>query len=238
MYFFRSLLRRILPKPLALAIRKRHIVRRMIDDPEAEECDIFALPQFISAGDTVFDIGANDGAYTIPMSKLVGPSGRVYAFEPIPHNLEILRAVVARLQLHNVTILPIAVGGSKCSLPMTIPPLGFGGGYALARFAHPGEPCDCQVECDTIDALISQGTIAAPSFIKCDVEGAEKQVLAGAANLIRDHRPPWLIETFQSDVFGLMQGLGYRSFVYEVHRTMEPAEQRLTIARNYYFLPA
>ena len=238
MYFFRSLLRRILPEPLALAIRKRHIVRRMLSGPGTEECDIYALPQFISAGDTVFDIGANDGAYTIPMSKLVGPSGRVYAFEPVPHNLDILRTVVARLELRNVTILPMALGDSKCSLPMTIPTLGFGGGYALARFAYPGEPCHCQVECDSIDSLIGQGTVAVPSFIKCDVEGVEKQVLAGAAKLIHDHRPPWLIETFTNDIFGPMQALGYRSFVYEIHRTIEPVEQYLTNARNYYFLPA
>lgn len=237
MYPFRTFLRRILPKSLALAIRKRHIVHRMLNGPGTEECDIYALPQFISAGDTVFDIGANCGDYTVAMSKLVGPSGRVYAFEPIPHNLDILRTVVARLGLRNVTILPIALGDSKCSLPMTVPVLGFGGGYSLARFASPDEPRECEVECDTIDSLIDRGTIAVPSFIKCDVEGAERKVIAGADKLVRDHHPSWLLETFESDIFGLMRTLGYRSFVYEVHRTMEPVEQRLPIARNYYFLP-
>jgi FkbM family methyltransferase len=236
MYFFKSLLRRVLPKPLALAIHKRHIVHRMLNGPGTDECDIYALPQFISRGDTVFDIGANNGAYTIAMSKLVGPSGRVYAFEPIPHNLDILRTVVTRLQFRNVTILPIAVSDSSCRLPMTVPTVGFGGGYSLARFSRPDDSSDCEVECDTIDSLIGRGVIAVPTFIKCDVEGAEKQVVAGAAKLIADHHPPWLLETYQSDMFGIMHALGYRSFVYEVHRTMEPVEQRLTHARNYYFL--
>jgi FkbM family methyltransferase len=222
---------------LALAIRKHYIVRRMLNGTAAEETDIQALPQFISPGDTDYDIGAHDGSYTIAMSKLVGPAGRVYAFEPIPHNLDILRTVIDRLQLPNVTILPIAVGDSTCSLPMTVPTLGFGGGYSLARFANPGEPIDCHVECDTLDSLISRGVIAVPGFIKCDVEGAEKQVIAGAAKLIAAHRPPWLLETFESEMFGVMQSLGYHSFVYEIHRTMEPVEQWIEIARNYYFLP-
>jgi len=40
---------------------------------------------WVREGDKVIDGGASHGMHTCPLSKLVGPSGRVYAFEPIPH---------------------------------------------------------------------------------------------------------------------------------------------------------
>lgn len=208
----------------------------MLTSTGTAECDIDALPQFISRGDIVFDIGANDGAYTIAMSKLVGPSGHVYAFEPIPHNLDILHTVIDRLGLCNVTVLPIALGDVACRLPMTVPTVGFGGGYSLARFANAGEAVHHEVECETIDSLIARKAVQVPSFLKCDVEGAESKVATGAANLIANHHPNWLMEAYQPWTFDVMHGFGYHSFVYEVHRTLEPVEQRLTNACNYYFL--
>ena len=37
-------------------------------------------------GGVALDVGANVGLHTIVMSRLVGPAGRVFAFEPDPHN--------------------------------------------------------------------------------------------------------------------------------------------------------
>ena len=51
------------------------------------------LKQNIYQGNTVLDIGANIGYYTLIMSKLVGSTGKVYAFEPEPKNFEILKKI-------------------------------------------------------------------------------------------------------------------------------------------------
>ncbi len=235
MYPMRTLLRRALPSRLALSLRKHYMVHRMLHATGTEEEDIRNLHNFIKPGDTVFDIGANNGAFTVEMSRLVGSAGRVYAFEPVPHNLDILKTVVRKLKLLNVTIFPVAVCDILGRRGMEVPDLGFGGGYYLAQLSSGAG--NFEVDCDTLDSLIEQGAVDVPSFIKCDVEGFEQQVIAGARRLITEHHPGWLLETFKDEVFPIMHALNYRSFVYEVHNQLEPVDGRLAHARNYYFLP-
>ena len=48
------------------------------------EPELDLLPSLVKPGDVVLDVGANYGLYSHYMGRLVGPSGHVYAFEPIP----------------------------------------------------------------------------------------------------------------------------------------------------------
>jgi len=50
----------------------------------------FLLQRELGPGGVVLDLGANIGYYTVMMARLVGPSGRVYAVEPYPPNVELL----------------------------------------------------------------------------------------------------------------------------------------------------
>jgi hypothetical protein len=65
--------------------------------------------QAIKKGDTVFDIGANAGIYTLLFSEYVGQYGKVHAFEPLPENLTYLRQHVGINRLQNVSIHGLAV---------------------------------------------------------------------------------------------------------------------------------
>ena len=69
-----------------------------------DEVDL--LPRFVHAGDVCWDIGANSGTYTIALSRL---ASRVLAFEPVPHNFEILEKVIRRARLSNVSAAPLAL---------------------------------------------------------------------------------------------------------------------------------
>src|SRR5215208_5267721 len=69
-----------------------------------ESAYVRLLPFFIRPGSDVLDVGANFGAYTCIMAKLVGPAGRVFAYEPFPPAAAILQGACARLG--NVTIVP------------------------------------------------------------------------------------------------------------------------------------
>ena len=71
------------------------------------------LKQFVRRlrrGKAVWDVGANVGLYTLPSARAVGPTGRVYAFEPMPRNLGLLRRHLAMNRLSNVEIYDVAVG--------------------------------------------------------------------------------------------------------------------------------
>lgn len=135
----------------------------------------------VRAGDVVYDIGANVGSYTILASVLVGPAGRVVAFEPVPENIAFLRTHVRMNDLTNVEIVEAAVGEATGSarfqthrdrLQGRIDPLGRD-----------------LVEVVALDDLLREGRMPEPTCLKIDVEGGELSVLAGARNLIQRARP-------------------------------------------------
>nr|MDT0665673.1 FkbM family methyltransferase [Micromonospora sp. DSM 115978] len=57
----------------------RHLLRRPGDRPAFE-----IMKSVVPVGGTVFDVGANAGVYSVHAARLVGPGGRVHAFEPVP----------------------------------------------------------------------------------------------------------------------------------------------------------
>src|SRR5215470_17062957 len=78
--------------------------RFVTDEPEYS-----ILPTLISAGDWVIDVGANVGHYTKRFSELVGPTGRVIAFEPVPETFALLAANLQVLPKTNATLINAAV---------------------------------------------------------------------------------------------------------------------------------
>ena len=67
----------------------------------------------IKPGSIVYDIGANVGIYTILSSILCGEAGKVYAFEPVPHNLKYLKKHIELNHLINVTVIGAAVSSTN-----------------------------------------------------------------------------------------------------------------------------
>ncbi|MFO0956771.1 MAG: FkbM family methyltransferase [Isosphaeraceae bacterium] len=72
----------------------------------------------INAGDTVVDIGANIGGFSVLAARLVGPSGRVISFEPNPATFQRLLQNIALNRLENVTAYPDGVGGEAGTLDL------------------------------------------------------------------------------------------------------------------------
>jgi hypothetical protein len=76
-------------------------------------------PRFASVirpGDIVFDIGAHVGFYSLLASKMVGPQGRVFAFEPVQRNLYYLHRHLQLNRIANVTVVQTAVGERSMAL--------------------------------------------------------------------------------------------------------------------------
>jgi FkbM family methyltransferase len=168
------------------------------------------LAGMLEPGDVFFDIGANVGFFTLLASKLVGPAGHVYAYEPIPSNVAVLRRHLHLNHATNVTVLPFAVWDSACTLRFT-------GSRSMARQSARGEQ---EIDAIAIDDLFRRGELPAPTVIKMDVEGAELPALNGMRELIRNARPQLLIEFHRSTLDGvdcdaaaldLLHELGYAS---------------------------
>jgi FkbM family methyltransferase len=159
--------------------------------------------EHVRPGDVVYDVGANAGFFTLLASTLAGPSGAVYAFEPMERNLRYIREHLRLNRVANVHVVAMAISDR-------VGPVRFAAADnpAMGGLAAGG---DMEVQSTTLDALAS--TIAPPSFIKMDIEGAEHAALTGAAALLRSARPVILLSEHgweQHERCGrLLESLGY-----------------------------
>src|SRR5579859_6142949 len=95
--------------------------------------DVYFLKKFIRAGDWCIDIGAHLGYFSVELSRLVGEEGKVFAVEPISKFNRILQRLLQRYRIRNVTVYPVALGGSGEYVEMGIPEVGSMKKFAYAR---------------------------------------------------------------------------------------------------------
>ena len=225
----RRMMRHVLPEGMSLRLRREWLARRIAAGTAHFEDDVPLLKRYVKPTDVCWDIGANTGTYTLHLSRL---ARQVFAFEPVPHNLDILRDVRKRAGLENVIISSLALSDRVGPAAMTVPVEGFYGGFYLARLDAGGS---VNVQTTTVDALIAAGT-PEPDFIKCDVEGAELSVLSGARQLLVRRRPIWLLESFEDRVIDFMRSSGYSAFTRNTEGRLVEVRSRVH-ERNYWFLP-
>lgn len=164
------------------------------------------LDDWVAPGDWVIDVGANVGHYTARLSRLVGPTGRVMAFEPVPETFEILASLISAAGAHNVSLFNIAasaeVGVAGVSLPRFTSGLT---NYYMATLTSGGG--EFNVLTLPLDALMPPKPV---SLVKIDVEGHELQALQGMQTLLRRDQPRLIVEGRSEDVAAFLTGLGYR----------------------------
>jgi FkbM family methyltransferase len=168
------------------------------------------IREYVAAGDTVYDIGANIGYVSLSLAKSVGPTGRVIAFEPVPKNVDDFRESIKINRLTNVQLLEFAASDQD--------------GEAVIRIAenlstaslvwHRENPSAVQLTIRTvqIDQLVESGDLGYPRFVKIDVEGAEGSVLKGMQRTVAVARPVLFIESSEAGretTWTLLRELGY-----------------------------
>ena len=179
------------------------------------EDEIYA--KLLRPGDICFDVGAHKGALSMFLAKIVGESGKVFAFEPV---WPLFEAMCQSLQQDKST-------GSRCTVvsipwglsdkPQTccihVPRSDYGLEFGVGSMAEQAawskaqdvwrvnqsavqiESYQCQFV--TLDSFLESSRVQPPTFLKIDVEGAEDLVLRGSINLFESGaRPLMLIELF------------------------------------------
>jgi FkbM family methyltransferase len=172
------------------------------------------VTSIVKQGMTVIDVGAHIGFHTLLFAKCVGPSGRVFSFEPHPENFALLRKNVELNNLAQVRPLNQAVfsraGEITISVPDDQPNSGNGSVYLN------GGVRQFRATTVSLDAFCEEFLVQ-PHILKMDVEGAEYEVLMGAERVIAQFRPKLLIELHHFDgnvaahpVPGIVMGWGYQ----------------------------
>jgi FkbM family methyltransferase len=141
-------------------------------------------------GDTVIDVGAHIGLYTLIAAKRVGSSGKVIAIEPDPDNFKILKKNILLNQLSNVEALECAVYSTKEKLKLFLPELERGRTiFNTVMQDRAGISNNfLEVEANTLDNILNENNIQRVNWIKIDVEGAELEVLKGAVNTLSSNK--------------------------------------------------
>jgi FkbM family methyltransferase len=148
------------------------------------------LRRLLRAGDVFADAGANLGYFTTHAAKLVGPKGRVHAFEPDPDNRARLTGHVALNALGNVTVHATALGAEAGSITLyKAATEGSNHGMSSVHAELAGSSAGTEVPLSRMDALVTE----TPKVVKIDVEGSELAVLAGMTGFLTSANPPALI---------------------------------------------
>ena len=182
------------------------------------------------AGDIVLDLGGNIGTTALLFSQLVGPSGHVYVFEPIVH--ELCRKNINRNRAENVSVIPCGVSDRNDQIEFevsdfcidsciaTIPhhPIDAANGKPSAATTYPTRKVNAELV--RLDDWMRTANPPRVDLIKMDIEGAEESAILGATELIARLRPAWSISSYHFDFSGepqhpklvrLLRELGYQT---------------------------
>jgi FkbM family methyltransferase len=201
------------------SIRLDESLRRW--DLEAEAIARQVFQTSLQPGDVVLDIGANFGLHTLYAAQRVGVTGHVFAFEPVPSNLSLLRRHVALNQMGDrISVVPTALSNALASqLTFYLAP---------EQVAVTASLCPPTQEAKTVMVANTRlddywQTVNRPvQLIKIDVEGAELEVLRGAQRVLETWHPLLLIEVhgFALPQFGASVE-DVRSFLHQLGYTEE-----------------
>ncbi|HXF85704.1 MAG TPA: FkbM family methyltransferase [Anaerolineales bacterium] len=146
-----------------------------------EKESVMWCKKLIRPGMIVLDIGAHLGYYTRIFSELVKDSGRVFAFEPCPENLLVLRHNLQQSKYKNVYIFDKAVSSKDGQAVLFISP---GHSNHSLNAGYTPDQGRVTVQTISIDSFLAAQSIQVVDFIKIDVEGAEPLVLEGMRQTI------------------------------------------------------
>jgi FkbM family methyltransferase len=252
----RRIVKRILGPVIPRSMYQRiqaHSVARDISNGQFEEPEVAVGVAAVRSGETALDLGANYGMYSVPLSRAVGASGRVIAYEPVPFTAGTLGDVLSRLRIGNVEIRERGCGVEPGPVTFLVP-LQSGGvyiaGLAHAAGRHVGSRSGrtAKVICRVVRIDDDIDGSEPVTLIKADIEGMELQAFQGAVRLIERHHPtvicevtPRFLEDFGASVAELVGFFAEREYgVFEWHGQDTRMVERLDIAEmgdsNYVFI--
>ncbi len=155
-----------------------------------------AIHAVLFSGATVLDIGANCGAYALPMAKKVGAQGRVYAIEPTDWAFDrLMKNKSLNVELaESLVPLKMFLSDSTAAFPQEI----YSSWNLLKSNTHPIHGGDLKsaqnAECMTLDQLVDRLKLTRLDFVKLDVDGFESKVIRGGIKSLVRFKPKLLIE--------------------------------------------
>jgi FkbM family methyltransferase len=229
-------------------------LERAVDRVPFLEKELFLLRRLVQPGDVCLDIGASGGAHLFVMARRAGATGRVIGVEPRPGSARLLGLGAGMVGLRRrVRIHQVALAATTGTLELWIP-------IVPTRAHLPGSTDDVvsaaafaglphrriEVATTRLDDLVAAEGLTRLDVVKCDVEGAETQVFAGAGHVLDVLRPIIVVEADDThqrrydaraqDVLDAVTVHGYRPHRYRRGR-LEPVHGIVGSEDDYVLVP-
>ena len=144
----------------------------------------------VGHGETWLDVGAHHGYTALALSRLVGPEGRVLAFEPVLQTASCLAATLSCNRLRHAVAVPLGLAEATTLTPVDARLV-----LGMAEHGRVGGDTTTihVVALDAIWTVLAGGSRAVHG-VKIDVQGMEVRTLEGMRELLREFRPRLVVE--------------------------------------------
>lgn len=201
-----------------------------------------AIKRFVKSGDVVIDVGANIGYYTVLLSKLVGATGKVFAFEPTKHFGGVLRDNIEINHLNNIEIIDLGLSNQVQDLVIDIGP--------SSATLHSPAGFDKVINTEkisltTLNAFLRERAPERIDFIKIDIDGHEPLFFDGAWDALERYSPIIIFEVSHLhyleagvaawDFYDLVRSKGYKFFYEENFAEITSKEDFLRRCANFAY---
>lgn len=216
----------------------RTIIEKGVFEPQSTE----VTKRLVKQGNLVLDIGANIGYYSVMLSKLVGKSGKVIAFEPTEHFRKTLRMNLDANNITNVEVIDIGLSDKDQKLEIDIGP---SSATLHSPLGFDSIESKEVINLTTLDSFVQKHNILQIDFIKIDVDGHEPFFFEGAWKSLNKYNPIVLLEVSHLhyleagftawDFYDLLKKNKYRIYHEEQFVEMKTKEDFLRNCANFAY---
>lgn len=163
----------------------------LLEQEDWFEDEIEFIRHLLKPGMQVIDIGANYGVYTLTMAKIIGPTGKVWAFEPASTTAAFLNQSIKLNLMNNILLTQAGLSNRKGTAKLKIEP-----NSELNYITnHPDSDTTCEtIQLLSIDDCEMEFRWNDIDFIKLDAEGEESNIVKGAAHFLSSQSPLIMFE--------------------------------------------
>jgi len=212
---------------------------------DKKENDFFFFLNIIPNNGIVLDIGANIGIMTVHLARKK-IDAQIYSFEPIPHNIQILKKVISFFKLKKVKVFEFALGDMEGKIKMVMPVVKRVKMQGLSHVIHKSISKNDQGEkyltrVKKIDSLKEiKNSKKRVNAIKIDVENFEYYVLSGGIKTLQTDKPIVYCELWENEnreyCIKLMKKINYQVKVLK-NKQLVDYDKKVHHTQNFFFIP-
>ncbi|HXC29853.1 MAG TPA: FkbM family methyltransferase [Stellaceae bacterium] len=189
----------------------------LLEQEDWFEKEIGFVRRLLRPGMRALDIGANYGVYTASIAAAIGPTGRVWAFEPASGTAAALRRTIARNGAANTTLLQLALSDRTGTARLNVHD-----NSELNSLSITWSGAGKEVALSTIDNEAESAGWGAIDFVKLDAEGEEARILQGGRSFFATQSPLVMFELKHGESLNLPLLESFKAYGYSLYRLIGP----------------